>query len=134
MKPRIDLITLWTDDVLRMVGFYRDVLGFTVKQDLGSYVEFESEGVRFSVCERTVMVETLNEGAYREESAGQIVELAFPCDSPEDVDRCYRRLIADGATPVAGPADMPWGQRTAFFADPDGNIHEIFVDLPKEEE
>ena len=129
MKSRIDLITIWTDDVPRMRDFYRDVLGFAVKQDLGPYVEFESEGVRFSVCARTVMVETLNEGAYREESAGQIVELAFPCESPEDVDRSYNRLIADGATPVASPADMPWGQRTAFFADPDGNIHEIFVDL-----
>jgi len=25
---------------------------------------------------------------------------------------------------------MPWNQRTAFIADPDGNIHEIFADLP----
>jgi len=25
---------------------------------------------------------------------------------------------------------MPWGQRTAFFEDPEGYIHEIFSELP----
>jgi hypothetical protein len=27
--------------------------------------------------------------------------------------------------------DVPWQQRTAMFADPDGNIHEFFADLPQ---
>jgi hypothetical protein len=25
----------------------------------------------------------------------------------------------------------PWGQRAAFFADPEGNIHGLFADLPR---
>lgn len=41
-------------------------------------------------------------------------------------------LLANGAVAVQPPDDMPWGQRTAFFADPDGNIHELFADLPAE--
>jgi len=39
--------------------------------------------------------------------------------------------VAHGAAPVHAPADMPWGQHTAMFADPDGNIHEFFADLPQ---
>jgi len=34
-----------------------------------------------------------------------------------------------GAREVHKPEDMPWNQRTALFADPDGNIHEIFADI-----
>ena len=42
----------------------------------------------------------------------------------------YAEIVARGAVPIHSPADMPWGQRTAMFADPDGNIHELFADLP----
>jgi len=27
------------------------------------------------------------------------------------------------------PKDQPWGHRTVFFRDPDGNILEIYADL-----
>ena len=38
-------------------------------------------------------------------------------------------LICKGAASVHEPQDMPWNQRTALFADPNGNIHEIFVEI-----
>jgi hypothetical protein len=34
-----------------------------------------------------------------------------------------------GATPVHQPQNMPRNQRAALFADPDGNIHEIFAEI-----
>jgi len=33
------------------------------------------------------------------------------------------------ATPVHQPQNMPRNQRAALFADPDGNIHEIFAEI-----
>ncbi|MFQ5753700.1 MAG: VOC family protein [bacterium] len=42
-------------------------------------------------------------------------------------------MVTKGTTPIQAPATMPWGQKTAFFADPDGNIHELFANLPDEE-
>lgn len=57
------------------------------------------------------------------------LELAFPVSSPSEVDATYKELIQKGATPIKEPADMPWHQRAAFLADPDGNIHEIFAKL-----
>lgn len=127
----IALITILTDDVPRLAGFYRDALGFAIKQDLGQYVEFESEGVRFAVCARSILHEASGDASYTEARRGHAFELAFPCDSPADVDRAYADILAKGAAPVHAPADMPWGQRTALFADPDGNIHELFADLPQ---
>lgn len=129
MRARIDLITILTDDVPRLTAFYRDVLGFSVKTDMGEYVEFAAGNVRFSICERSVMAQATGRDSFESEASGHSFELAFPCDSATAVDSAYRRIVAAGATPVKEPADMPWGQRTAFFADPDGNVHELFAEL-----
>lgn len=127
MEARINLITIWTDDVIPMKEFYNMVLGFKIVNDLGEYIEFENEGVRFALCMRKVMHNYSKE--YKKQVIGQSFELAFPCKSPEDVDASYREIISKGGIPIHEPQDMPWNQRTALFSDPDGNIHEIFVDL-----
>nr|MBC8549829.1 VOC family protein [Candidatus Brocadiales bacterium] len=61
---------------------------------------------------------------------GQLFSLAFPCSTVEEVDKTYDKIIARGAIPIKKPSTMPWNQRTGFFADPAGNIHEVFSDLP----
>lgn len=127
MKAEINLITIWTDDVEKMKDFYTGVIGFEAINDLGDYVEFQSNGVRFAICNRSVMVGFSQE--YMKKPSGQTFELAFPCDSKEDVDKSYDRLVSLGAVPVHKPQDMPWNQRTALFADPEGNIHELFAEL-----
>ncbi|MDT8305196.1 MAG: VOC family protein [Anaerolineae bacterium] len=129
MDPRIALITILTGDVPRLVRFYRDVLGFVVAQAMHSYVEFQSEGVRFSICAREVMHEATGHDSFTFPASGQRFELAFPLPDAEAVDKTYEELVARGATGIKEPANMPWNQRAAFFADPDGNIHEIFADL-----
>jgi len=132
MKPKIALITLLTRDLPAMRAFYEGVLGFKSVTELGAYVEYHSEGVRFAVCETGVMVDTVSAAAYSIVPRGQRVELAFPCDSPAEVDREFNRVITAGGGLVRAPADMPWGQRAAFFSDPEGNIHELFANLPAE--
>jgi len=131
MHNQIALITILTDDVPRLAAFYRSVLGFAVKQDLGPFVEFHGAGVRLAVCARSILRDASGHSSYAEAHQGQCFELAFPCETPTEVDRAYAEIVAKGATSIHAPADMPWGQRTAMFADPDGNIHELFADLPK---
>jgi lactoylglutathione lyase len=131
MTNHIALITLVTDDVPRLAAFYRDVLRFAVKTDLGGYVEFHNDGVRLAICARSILRDASGHASYEEAPRGQHFELAFPCASPAEVDRVYADAVAQGATPVHPPADMPWGQRTGLFADPDGNIHEFFADIPQ---
>ena len=129
--PHIALITIWTAAIEPMKRFYRDVLGFMVKLDYGSYVEFEHTSVRFAICERAVMLDHVPDShrdAFTATPTGQRFELAFPCESPQEVDATYDLLLRHGAGAVAPPADMPWNQRTALFSDPDGNIHEVFAD------
>lgn len=129
MQARIALITVLADDMPAMLSFYRDVLQFPVKNEQVDYAEFEHPGVRFAVCARSELTRATGHHSFAERRRGQAFELAFPVASPDEVDTTYASLTARGATPITPPADMPWGQRAAFIADPDGNIHEIFAEL-----
>jgi lactoylglutathione lyase len=131
VNNQIALVTILTDNVPRLTAFYRDVLQFEIKQDMGGFVEFHHDGVRLAICARSILLEASGHISYTEAHRGQCFELAFPCAEPVEVDRMYAEIVAQGATPVHAPANMPWGQRTAMFADPDGNIHELFADLPQ---
>ncbi|HHX09056.1 MAG TPA: glyoxalase, partial [Chloroflexi bacterium] len=34
-------------------------------------------------------------------------------------------VVSKGATPILEPTTEPWGQRTCYVADPEGNLIEI---------
>ena len=53
------------------------------------------------------------------------MELSFDVPSFGDVDREYERAVSMGAGAVMAPTTEPWGQRTCYVADPEGNLIEI---------
>lgn len=129
MKPRINMIGIITTKFDEMKKFYRDVLNFEPLLEMDNFVEFKNEGVRLAISTASVMAQATGEQEYLKSKQGHSLELAFRSDSPVAVDKDFKNIIDKGAKAIKSPADMPWGQRTAFFADPDGNIHEIFADL-----
>ncbi len=126
MLGRIGLITIITTNLDEMKAFYRDVLGFECIEELEGYVEFRSKGVRFAITTDKVMYSATKHPTYRDKKKGQRLELAFPLADTEAVGIAYDEIIEKGAVPVSPPEMMPWGRMTAFFADPDGNIHELY--------
>ena len=130
---RIGLITIVTDKLIAMRDFYRDVLGFECIEELEGYVEFKNKGVRFAITTNQVMFDSTSHPTYKETRKGQYLELAFPLPTPQSVGFAYDEIVSKGAVPVADPVMMPWGRMTAFFADPDGNIHELYSLRPGEE-
>ena len=46
-----------------------------------------------------------------------------------DVDSEYQRLINLGINAMSPPTDRPWGVRSFFVSDPDGNTISFFVPL-----
>lgn len=130
-KTRIDMIGILTHHFEEMFKFYSEVMEFKVKLKMDHFAEFENDGVRFALSTNEVMQQATDQEEYAKKKSGHSFELAFRSDSPEKVDEDYKKLIEKGAKPIKDPTDMPWGQRTAFFADPDGNIHEIFADIQK---
>ena len=53
------------------------------------------------------------------------MELAIDVPSFAHVDKEYAHAISLGAASVMEPVTEPWGQRTCYVADPDGNLIEI---------
>ena len=127
---KFEMLGLFTDRFAEMKQFYAEVLGFEVSVELEKYVEFTGQGVRFAICERGVMAETVSAEHFDQPATGRPVSLAFRSATKEALAADYARLVEKGATAIREPGDMPWGQHTAFFADPDGHIHELFCDLP----
>ncbi|WP_330392404.1 VOC family protein [Hespellia stercorisuis] len=41
------------------------------------------------------------------------------------MDRTFESVVKLGAQPVMQPTTEPWGQRTCYIADPEGNLIEI---------
>ena len=52
-------------------------------------------------------------------------EISIYFDTVEEVDAVYKKALANGATYVLEPELEPWGQRTCYIADPEGNLIEI---------
>jgi uncharacterized glyoxalase superfamily protein PhnB len=56
------------------------------------------------------------------------VQIAFLV-SPDDVDACHRQLVEKGVTILDPPNNQPWGHRTVYFSDPEGNILELYAEI-----
>lgn len=52
-------------------------------------------------------------------------EMALYVDTFQEVDEQYQNAISKGASSLLEPTTEPWGQRTCFIADPEGNVIEI---------
>ena len=118
-----DYIVLIVADLDRSVRFYADVLGLPLGHRSGPYAQFSTGATRVSLYEREAMATTLGVDALRPappDAPG--FELGFKV---VDVDAAYAELVAAGADAVTPPRDRPWGQRTAYVADPDGHLIEL---------
>jgi uncharacterized glyoxalase superfamily protein PhnB len=120
------------DDPDAALAFYRDTLGFEVRNDVGY------EGMRWITVgpvgqpgtsivlhppaadpgitddERRTIVEMMAKGTYA------VIVLAAA-----DLDGTFARLRAGGAEVVQEPAEQPYGIRDCAFRDPAGNLVRI---------
>ena len=123
---RLDGFGLFVRDMGRMIRFYRDVLGFEIREDEDtSNVYLIKDGTLFLLYGRDDF-ECMTHRRYEYiKGLNGHSELALYVDTFQEVDEQFRRVVALGATPVLEPETEPWGQRTCYIADPEGNLIEI---------
>ncbi|CCH74193.1 Glyoxalase [Nostocoides australiense Ben110] len=111
------------------VAFYRDVLGFEVRADVGQgtwrWITVGPAGqpdtaivLQPPVCDPSISEDekrTISELMAKGNYAG--VNLATP-----DVDAAFNEIQAKGVDVVQEPIDQPYGLRDCAFRDPAGNL------------
>jgi lactoylglutathione lyase len=123
---KLDGFGIFVKDMPTMVRFYRDVLGFAIKEaEDASNVCLEKDGTHFLLYRRTDFEKmTGRRFAYAEGTNGHY-EIALSVEGYAAVDEAFARVVGAGARPVLEPTTEPWGQRTCYVADPEGNLVEI---------
>lgn len=128
LKP--DMVGIVVADMGRALAFYR-LLGLEIAegQEAESYVEvITANGYRISWNAESMMREI--DPHWVPPTGGPRVSLAFKCDSPDEVDATYAKIIASGlGVGDKEPWDAFWGQRYAVVRDPDGNPVDVFAAL-----
>ena len=109
-----------------MIRFYRDVLGFEIQEDENTEnVYLVKDGVLFLLYGRKDF-ETMTSRPY---GYAPVVnghfEVTLQAENFAQVDEAFRDAVAKGAEAIMPPKTMPWGQRTCYIADPEGNLIEI---------
>ena len=123
---RLDGFGLFVNDMGAMVRFYRDVLGFEIKESEDtSNVYLVKDGTLFLLYGRSDFEHMTGKTYEYVEGTNGHFEIALYVDTFEQVDIEYEKAIAKGAVPVLEPTTEPWGQRTCYIADPEGNLIEI---------
>ena len=123
MVNKIMAIALIVSDLQRAVEFYRDKLGLKLVRTDDGYAEFETQGTTLELMEEKTVTDLVKRGKIK---AGKLPRSAYFGWVPtEDVDALYKELKQKGVEFVVEPKTMPWGQRVAYFTDPDGNLWEI---------
>jgi uncharacterized glyoxalase superfamily protein PhnB len=104
------------NDLEKSLSFYRDVLGFTLKE------RWEQDGVLHGVELVAGRVsfwlgqDDWKKGRDRVKGQG----FRIYCGTAQDVDAIAARVKAAGLTLLEEPKDQPWGGRDFGLVDPDG--------------
>jgi catechol 2,3-dioxygenase-like lactoylglutathione lyase family enzyme len=132
MELTIHLTFLPADDPDKSLAFYRDVLGFEVRNDVGyggmrwitvgpvgqpqTSIVLEPPAIEPGLTdeERRTIVKLMAKGSYAR------IVLATT-----DLDGTFERVEASGADVVQEPTEQAYGVRDCAFRDPAGNLVRI---------
>jgi len=125
-KVKLDGFGIMVNDMPVMIKFYRDVLGFEIKEEENaSNVFLQKDGTLFLLYRRSDFEEMTNKKFNYAPNINGHYEIALSVESFSEVDKAFDDTISKGAKEVMKPTTEPWGQRTCYIADPEGNLIEI---------
>lgn len=120
----IDYTVILVRDMAAMRRFYEGVLRFPLARELSAgWIEYQIGGNTLALSRpgRTGKDAPVPAGS-------AALQLAFRVPAPE-VDRCAEELRRQGIALLEPPTDQPFGHRTLFFRDPDGNLLEVYAEI-----
>ena len=120
MQPHFTGTALITDDVPALAAFYAAVLDADVEGS-GPFARVTVPGAVLSVFSTQGMESMVPGSMAAAKSGGFTLEFQVT-----DVDARHERLLARGVEILKPPTTQPWGRRSAWLRDPDGNIVNLY--------
>jgi lactoylglutathione lyase len=130
MFNKISAVVIIVKDFARCETFYRDTLGLEVVDRNPGFVAFKMADQDFALSELSDAAQWISEEAIEPSKVGACRMVL--CADIDNVDAAYADLKAKGVNCIKPPEDQPYGLRTAYFADPEGNIWQIGHPIPKQ--
>lgn len=122
---KLDMVGIIVKDMTKAIAFYT-LLDFTVREHYGEYVELHNDGVRLSLNTQHMITQVYG---FEPQLKGERIELAFLCDTAQQVDHYCNILHEAGHKIVKAPWLAPWQQYYAIVQDVDGNLISLFATI-----
>lgn len=113
---------LITTNVSRLVNFYGNVLGLKAQWSGEQYAEFRTGVGVLAIFSADAQEKYIPGSADAASNRSAILEFKVA-----DVDHEYARLQALVTIWVKKPTTQPWGTRSVYFRDPDGNLVDFYM-------
>jgi catechol 2,3-dioxygenase-like lactoylglutathione lyase family enzyme len=114
-------ICIITPDVARLRDFYCALLQTSAEGD-DVFATLALGGAQLSLCGEQVVEQMAPQSMAGAGRGSWALEIEV-----DDVDQEYERLAEIGAPIVKPPTTQPWGVRSVWFRDPDGNLVNCFA-------
>ncbi len=120
---RFNGICLVSRDVTRLREFYESTLQVEAEGD-DIHVKLETAGAVLSIFSESGMEQMAPGSMKNYGHGGFTIEFEI-----QNVDEEYQRLKSMNVPIVKMPTTQPWGRRSVWFRDPDGNIVNFFSNV-----
>jgi lactoylglutathione lyase len=122
MEVKLGYVILYVNSIEKTKQFYGELLGLKLRNEVGSYIEYDTGSTILSmntrVDGREVTQLPIPDGIQKNNT----FELGFVTP---DVEGMIERLRQAGVSILLEPTEKPWGQKVAYVEDPDGHYIEI---------
>jgi catechol 2,3-dioxygenase-like lactoylglutathione lyase family enzyme len=115
-------VRIITADVARLAAFYEQVTGVAAVWGNELFAEIPTPGGVVAIGSEKTVPLFADGSAEAEANRSAIVEFLV-----DDVDAEFARLRDRLDKLVSAPKDLPWGNRSLLFRDPDGNLVNLFT-------
>jgi catechol 2,3-dioxygenase-like lactoylglutathione lyase family enzyme len=111
-----------TNSVDRLVDFYEPILMSKAKRSGPDYAEFPTSVGVLAIFSQEAQEKYIPGSTEAAKNRSLVLEFRVA-----DVDQEYRRLQGLVKIWVKPPTTQPWGIRSVYFRDPDGNLVDLYA-------
>jgi catechol 2,3-dioxygenase-like lactoylglutathione lyase family enzyme len=120
--PKLVNTCVITDNVEQLVQFYEPILALKAQRSGKDYAEFHTGVGVLAIFSLAAQEKYIPGSAQALRNKSVILEF-----SVLDVDKEYVRLQSLVKIWVKPPTTQPWGTRSIYFRDPDGNLVDFYT-------